>query len=81
MTDKPYRPRLSIELTEEQAQALRDYIPWGVKNALFQTIVDDVIKMVKKHGQTFVAAILERKIELNKLVKFEMKDGDNRRPE
>ena len=72
MTDKPYRPRLSIELTEQQANELRNLIPWGLKNAVFQVIVDDVIELMKKHGQVFVAALLERKIRLNKIVKFEV---------
>jgi len=74
MTDKPYRPRLSIELTEQQANELRNLIPWGLKNAVFQVIVDDVIELMKKHGQVFVAALLERKIRLNKIVKFEVKE-------
>ena len=74
MTDKPYRPRLSIELTEQQANELRNLVPWGLKNALFQIIVDDVIELIKKHGQIFVAALLDRKIKLNKIVKFEIEE-------
>jgi len=74
MTDKPYRPRLSIELTEQQANELRNLVPWGLKNALFQIIVDDVIELIKKHGQIFVAALLDRKIKLNKIVKFEVEE-------
>ena len=72
MTDKPYRPRLSIELTEQQAEELRNLVPWGLKNSLFQIIVDDMIELIKKHGQIFVAALLDRKIKLNKIVKFEV---------
>jgi len=72
MTDKPYRPRLSIELTEQQAEELRNLVPWGLKNSLFQIIVDDMIELIKKHGQIFVAALLDRKIKLNKIVKFEI---------
>jgi len=72
MIDKPYRPRLSIELTEQQANELRNLVPWGLKNSLFQIIVDDVIELIKKHGQIFVAALLDRKIKLNKIVKFEI---------
>jgi len=74
MTDKPYRPRLSIELTEQQANELRNLVPWGLKNSLFQIIVDDVIELIKKHGQIFVAALLDRKIKLNKIVKFEVEE-------
>jgi len=74
MTDKPFRPRLSIELTEQQANELRNLVPWGLKNSLFQIIVDDMIELIKKHGQIFVAALLDRKIKLNKIVKFEIEE-------
>ena len=74
MPDKPYRPRLSIELTEQQANELRNLVPWGLKNSLFQIIVDDMIELIKKHGQIFVAALLDRKIKLNKIVKFEVEE-------
>jgi len=79
MTDKPYRPRLSIELTEQQANELRNLVPWGVKNSLFQVIVDDVIKGIKEHGQIFIAALLERKIRLNKVVRFEVDDATQKK--
>jgi len=49
-------------------------VPWGLKNSLFQIIVDDMIELIKKHGQIFVAALLDRKIKLNKIVKFEIEE-------
>ena len=64
MEDKSYRPRLSIELTEEQQVKLLKLIPWGVKNKLFSIIVDDVISLMEKHGQKFLAAVLTKSIEL-----------------
>lgn len=64
MEDKTYRPRLSIELTEEQQVKLLKLIPWGVKNKLFSIIVDDVIRIMEKHGQRFLAEVLTKSIEL-----------------
>jgi len=59
-----YRPRLSIEISLEQSQALRNLIPWGLRRQLFQTIVDDVIRLTRSHGHTFIAAVLSSSIKL-----------------
>ena len=64
MTDEPYRPRLSIEITSKQAKDLRALIPWGLKNQLFCIIIDDVIRLATKHGPTFLAGILSKSIKL-----------------
>jgi len=73
-TDRPYRPRLSIEITEEQAKDLQTIFPWGLKNAFFQALVDDVIEIGKKHGHTFLAAVIARRLGAGDFVK-ELKDG------
>ena len=69
VTERPYRPRLSVEITEEQAKALQALFPWGLKNAFFQAIVDDVIEIGKKHGHTFLAAVIARKLGAGDFVK------------
>lgn len=76
-SEKPYRPRLSIEITEDQNADLKAMIPWGVKNALFSIIIDDVIEKLKGHGSLFIATVLSRKIKLDEYVKFEVDDGDD----
>jgi len=68
-TDRPYRPRLSVEITEEQARELNALFPWGLKNSFFQAIVDDVIEIGKKHGHTFLAAVISRKLKAGDFVK------------
>lgn len=76
-SEKPYRPRLSIEITEEQNKDLKALIPWGVKNALFSIIIDDVIGKLKAHGTMFIAAVLQQKIVLDDYTKFEVKENGN----
>lgn len=77
MEDKSYRPRLSIELTEEQQVKLLRLIPWGVKNKLFSIIVDDVIRLMEEHGQKFLAAVLTKAIQLEDWSSVEVeKDGE-----
>jgi len=77
-SEKSYRPRLSIEITEDQNADLKALIPWGVKNALFSIIIDDVIKKLKAHGTMFIAAVLQRKITLDDYTKFEVEDDNTR---
>ena len=64
MPEDKYRPRLSIEITREQQRDLQRLVPWGVRRQLFSTIIDDVIRITKKHGQLFIAGILQKGLEL-----------------
>jgi hypothetical protein len=57
-----YRPRLSIDLTEEQHNALNKYIPWGLKSALFHALIDGLIDAIRQHGLGVLTLIMERKI-------------------
>lgn len=77
-----YRPRLSIELSEEQHKSLQQLIPWGVKNQLFSIIVDQLIALMQNHGQVVIALVLEEKIKINKLINIneeDLKSGLNKR--
>ena len=74
--ERPYRPRLSIELTEDQSKRLNRLIPWGLKNALFQAIVDDLIELGEQHGQKFLAVVISRKLKAGEYLKG-FKNGDD----
>jgi hypothetical protein len=63
-----YRPRLSIELTQQQFDELQRLLPWGMKNQLYSIITDDVIELANKLGAQFIAAILARQIKLQDYV-------------
>ena len=79
MTD--YRPRLSIEITEHQNQKLRELVPWGTKNQLFSTIIDQLIPLLERHGSTVIALILDNKLKADRLLNIEeLKDGNSKRP-
>jgi len=70
MTNPDFRPRLSIEVTEDQQRRLRECIPWGLQRTLFSTIIDDIIDMVEKHGPMVLAAIIDRKIKADQYLKI-----------
>lgn len=66
-----YVPRLSIELTPEQNDALNEVIPWGIKKYLFQCVTEAVVDAVRIAGNDVLAAILRRQVK----VRLEPKDG------
>jgi len=71
---KDYRPRLSVDLTEEQYNRLSALIPWGLKQKLFSTIVDDLITVIEKHGNSAVAAIIGRAVKSGEYLLTERKE-------
>jgi len=82
MTDG-YIPRLTVEITPEQAKSLSDRIPHGLRKPLFQAIVDDVIKMLDQHGEMFLAAVIAKSLHYEKFTSLKLGDsnGQSSRPE
>lgn len=59
--DKEWRPRLSIELTEDQYFKLQNSLPWGTKQAVFSSLVDEVNRLVDTYGPAAIGAIFSGK--------------------
>lgn len=56
---KDWRPRLSIEVTEQQMTDLQELIPWGNKTKIFSAIIDDLISVLKgENGHIAFAAMV-----------------------
>lgn len=64
-----WRPRLSLEIDQEQYQKLQSLIPWGVKNQIFRVIISDLIEVIEKEGPLVIAALLSRKVKLSDIVR------------
>ena len=48
MTDPVgYIPRINVSINEDQANALRDLLPWGTRREVFSKIVDMLINLLK----------------------------------
>lgn len=77
MSPKQYRPRLTIEVSEEQLQRLQDLLPWGVRNKFFSVIIDDVIRILEKFGGFFVAAVMAKDIKMEDWFKGRGKQHGN----
>ncbi len=83
MNDKPiYRPRLVVDISEEQAKRLNRYLEYGMRSRVFSVIIDDTLDMIEKHGAQFLAAVLARHLKLEDYttLKMEQKDGHIRKP-
>ena len=65
-----YTPRLSIEITEDQQRRLQALIPWGQKQLLFSTIIDGLIDLIDKYGQTMIAIIISKKVTVAELIDY-----------
>lgn len=75
MTKKPrpdYRPRLSVEITEEQQLALQKYLDFGMQKRLFSIIIDDVIRMLDEHGRLFLAAAMLKEVSYGDYTSLEV---------
>ena len=77
-----YRPRLSVEITEEQQLALQKYLDFGMQKRLFSIIIDDVIRMLDEHGRLFLAAVVLKEVSYKDYSSLRIskggKDGDSR---
>jgi len=62
------RARLSIDITEEQNDALYRLIPWGLKKPLFHKIIDGLIPLLEKHGVPLIYIILGGRITISELL-------------
>lgn len=69
-----YRPRLSVEITEEQQLALKKHLDFGLQKRLFGIIVDDVIAMMEEHGRLFLAAVVKKEISYKDFTSLEIED-------
>jgi hypothetical protein len=69
MTD--YRPRLSIEISQEKAQKLRKYLPHGQQKVVFNLVIDDLINLFEEFGAgKVIGAFVCRDITLKDICKY-----------
>jgi len=69
-----YRPRLSIDISEEMKAKLDRYFPEsGRKKEVFTVILEDLFRLFDEHGQAIVVgALVERAITLKEICKLNL---------
>ncbi|MFA6973091.1 MAG: hypothetical protein WC208_17060 [Gallionella sp.] len=74
-----YTPRLSVEISEETFKRMQDRIPWGLRTKVMSILLEDLLSLVESHGNVVLAAVLDRRIGAQDVVKElrgkELKDG------
>ena len=59
-----YRPRFSFDITDEQRRRADELIAThGMRKALFQPILDDVLDLLEEHGQIIAGIIMDRQVK------------------
>jgi len=64
-----YTPRLSVEISEETYLRMQNRIPWGLKSKVMVILLEDLLDLVEKHGDIVLAAIINRTISAQQVVK------------
>lgn len=63
-TEQDWRPRLSIDITQEQVEALRKYIPWGMRKMVFCALIDMLIAAFERGGSAVLLSVMQKELDL-----------------
>ena len=64
-----YRPRINVDMTEEQSNKIRELIPWGYMSRVYSIIVDDLIAIMEVGVENALAMLLARRLKLGAYLK------------
>ena len=67
--DDRWRPRLNLDITEEQYHKLQKIFPWGVKQEFFRLVIDDIIDLIERKGERAIAAVLTKSLQFKEISK------------
>jgi len=62
-----YRPRLSVDLRQDQFTRLQQILPFGTQKPLFQALVDGIIEAYERGGYDALGAIITKHISLQQV--------------
>lgn len=63
-----WRPRLSVDLTIEQAAALQRLLPHGFRKRVYSALTDMLIKAMEKEGLAVLNSVLAYELDLPALL-------------
>ncbi len=71
---KEYRPRLSIDMDEEDYVRLRSHLEHGMQKQCFNVIISDLLDLFDKYGANVViGGLITKAISLNDVCKLKLK--------
>lgn len=69
MSNEDYKPRFVFEITEtQQRRCDKVFGQFGLRKALFQPILDDVLNGLETHGDRFAAAIVSGLVKPREII-------------
>jgi hypothetical protein len=74
MSSGAYKPRLNVELRDDQLRDLQRLLDHGQRKLVFGVLVDDVISLLKSHRGDFLAAVIRRQIKYENILGLRLKD-------
>ncbi len=70
-----YQPRLTVDITEDQAKGLRKHLPHGWRVVLFGLIIDNLLELFDKYGVPVVlGSMTEKAIGLKEICKLKLEE-------
>lgn len=73
MTYSFRRPRLSVDITQEQDEKLSRYLDHGMRKQVFGVLVEDLIRLIEAHGESKILGLLiTRSIGIKELSKLDL---------
>lgn len=56
------KPRITVEVSEGQYNALKRHLEHGMQRRVFSIIIDDVVRMLDEYGQHFIIALMQKEV-------------------
>jgi len=69
MSHPEYRPRISVEIRDDQYQIIQKMLPHGTQKLLFQALLDGVIALYNKGGFNAIGAIISGHVDVTQLAR------------
>jgi len=69
MSNEDYKPRLSIEIREDQQSALKNIFPHGTQRVIFHALIDGLIAIHAKGGFEALAPIMSGHLDVVQLAR------------
>lgn len=71
-----YRPRIIMEVTQEQMDRVSNLLPWGIRGKILMAVIDQVLDLVEHYGLAIVGAILAGDLSFIDVIR---RNDENRR--
>ena len=61
---RPWKPRITFEVTEHQYHVLKEHLPHGMQRQVFGVIIEDLVNLLERYGHDVILAILTKQFSL-----------------